>query len=164
MKEQVDRKNILWMIIFRGLIVTLLLLLALIIEYSASFSFSFIPFIEIILAAYLLSAAYFLFYFWGRFLAVQGYVQVLGDLLLITALVYATGGTASSAYFLYVFPIMGAGLVLSNRASYLTASLAAILFGGLVDMMYLGLVPVAGGSPAGGNARMLTFEQISGGI
>ena len=91
MKEQVDRKNILWMIIFRGLIVTLLLLLALIIEYSASFSFSFIPFIEIILAAYLLSAAYFLFYFWGRFLAVQGYVQVLGDLLLITALVYATG-------------------------------------------------------------------------
>ena len=150
MREQVDCKNILWMIIFRGLIVTLLLLLALVIEYSASFSFSFIPFIEIILAAYLLSAAYFLFYYWGRFLAAQAYVQVLGDLFLITALVYATGGTASSAYFLYVFPIMGAGLVLSNRASYLTASLAAILFGGLVDMMYLGLVPVAGGGPAGG--------------
>ena len=141
MKEQVDSKNILWMIIFRGLIVTLLLLLALAIEYSASFSFSFIPFIEIILAAYLLSAVYFLFYYWGRFLAAQAYVQVLADLLLITALVYATGGTASSAYFLYVFPIMGAGLVLSNRASYLTASLAAILFGGLVDMMYLAVIP-----------------------
>ncbi|MGZ4886899.1 MAG: hypothetical protein ACXV5O_04245 [Candidatus Aminicenantales bacterium] len=141
MKEQVDPRNILWMIIFRGLIVTLLLLLALAIEYSASFSFSFIPFIKIILAAYLLSAVYFLFYYWGRFLAGQAYVQVLADLLLITALVYATGGTASSAYFLYVFPIMGAGLVLSNRASYLTASLAAILFGGLVDLMYLAVIP-----------------------
>lgn len=152
MKEQVERKNILWMIIFRGLIFTLLLLLALVIEYSASFSFSFIPFIEIILAAYLLSAAYFLFYFWGRYLAVQAYVQIFADLILITALVYATGGIASSAYFLYVFPIMGASLVLSNRAAYLTASLAAILFGGLVDGIYLGMIPQTGANPASGMA------------
>jgi two-component system sensor histidine kinase PilS (NtrC family) len=150
MKEQVERKNILWMIIFRGLIVTLLLLLAVVIEYSASFSFAFIPFVEIILAAYLLSAAFFLFYFWGRYLAAQAYVQIFADLLLITALVYATGGIASSAYFLYVFPIMGAGLVLSNRAAYLTASLAAILFGGLVDGMYLGMIPLDGANPAAG--------------
>ena len=143
MKERVEPKAILWMIIFRGVIVTLLLLLALVIEYSASFSFSFVPFVELVLAAYLLSAAYFVAYYWGRFPAVQAYVQVITDLLLITALVYVTGGMASSAYFLYVFPIMGAGLVLSDRASYLTASLAAILFGGLVDGMYLGLIPQA---------------------
>jgi signal transduction histidine kinase len=150
MKEQVDRKSILWMIIFRGLIVTLLLLLAVVIEYSASFSFSFIPFIQLILAAYLLSAVYTFLYYWGRFLAAQAYVQVIADLLLITALVYTTGGTASSAYFLYVFPIMGSGLVLSNRASYLTASLAAILFGGLVDGMYLGVIPNTGPGASSG--------------
>jgi two-component system sensor histidine kinase HydH len=141
MKEQVEQKSILWMIIFRGLIVTLLLLLALVIEYSASFSFSFVDFMEIMLAAYALSAVYFLVYYWGRHLTVQAYIQLTGDLLLITVLVYATGGVASSAYFLYVFPIMGAALVLSSRASYLTASLAAILFGGLVDGMYLGVIP-----------------------
>ncbi|MGA2361376.1 MAG: ATP-binding protein [Candidatus Aminicenantales bacterium] len=150
MTDKVDRKSILLMIIFRGIIVTLLLLLALAIEYSASFSFSFIPFIKIILAAYILSAAYFLFYYWGRYPAVQAYVQVILDLVLITALVYATGGTASSAYFLYVFPIMGAALILSNRASYLTASLAAILFGGLVDGMYLGVIPSTGVDTAAG--------------
>ena len=144
MKEQVDRKSILWMIIFRGLIVTLLLLLAVVIEYSASFSFSFIPFIQLILGAYLLSAVYVFLYYWGRFLAAQAYVQIIADLLLITALVYATGGFSSSAYFLYVFPIMGAGLVLTSRASYLTAGLAAILFGGLVDGMYLGAIPNTG--------------------
>jgi signal transduction histidine kinase len=141
MSEQVDRKSILWMIILRGIIVTLLLLLAVAIEYSASFSFPFIPFIQLILAAYFFSSVCFLLYYWGRYLTAQAYFQVIGDLLLITALVYATGGTASSGYFLYVFPIMAAGLILSNRASYMTASLAAILFGGLVDLMYLGVIP-----------------------
>ncbi|HVP90844.1 MAG TPA: ATP-binding protein [Terriglobales bacterium] len=156
MKEQAERKAILWMIVFRGIIVTLLLLLALVIEYSASFSFSFVPFVELVLAAYLLSAAYFVAYYWGRFPTAQAYVQVTTDLLLITALVYVTGGMASSAYFLYVFPIMGAGLVLSNRASYLTAGLAAILFGGLVDGMYLGFIP----QPAGGAGVGLSLGSV----
>ncbi len=150
MKEQAEKKSLLWMIILRGIIVTLLLVLALAIEYSASFSFSFIPFVKIILAAYLLSAAYFLFYYWGRHTTAQAYFQVIGDLVLITGLVYVTGGIASSAYFLYIFPIMGAALVLSSRASYLTASLAAILFGGLADGMYLGLIPRTGADPTAG--------------
>ncbi|MEN6311352.1 MAG: histidine kinase dimerization/phospho-acceptor domain-containing protein, partial [Acidobacteriota bacterium] len=150
MKEQAEKKSLLWMIILRGIIVTLLLVLALAIEYSASFSFSFIPFVKIILAAYLLSAAYFLFYYWGRHTTAQAYFQVIGDLVLITGLVYVTGGIASSAYFLYIFPIMGAALVLSSRASYLTASLAAILFGGMADGMYLGLIPRTGADPTAG--------------
>lgn len=150
MRAQVERKHLLWMIIFRGMVVSLLLLLALAIEYSASFSFSFIPFIKLILTAYLFSAVCFLFYYWGRYPAVQAYVQILADLVLVTALLYVTGGIGSSAYFLYVFPIMGAALVLDQRAAYLTASLAAILFGGLVDGMYLGLVPVAGANAVTG--------------
>jgi signal transduction histidine kinase len=148
MKVQVERKHLLWMIIFRGMVVSLLLLLALAIEYSASFSFSFIPFVKLILAAYVFSALCFLFYYWGRYPAVQAYVQILADLVLVTALLYLTGGIGSSAYFLYVFPIMGAALVLDHRAAYLTASLAAILFGGLVDGMYLGLVPQTGANAA----------------
>ncbi len=150
MKVQIERKHLLWMNILRGLIVTLLLLLALAIEYSATFSFSFIPFVKIILAAYVFSAACFLFYYWNRFLAVQAYVQIFADLVLVTALLYATGGIGSSAYFLFVFPIMGAALVLDSRAAYLTASLAAILFGGLVDGMYLGLIPQTGANAAAG--------------
>ena len=150
MKVQIERKHLLWMNILRGLIVTLLLLLALAIEYSATFSFSFIPFVKIILAAYVFSAACFLFYYWNRFLAVQAYVQIFADLVLVTALLYATGGIGSSAYFLYVFPVMGAALVLDSRAAYLTASLAAILFGGLVDGMYLGLIPQTGANAAAG--------------
>ena len=138
---KVEKRSILWMVLFRLLIITLLLVLALVIEYSASFVFPFIPFIRLILAAYVLSSMYFIFYYWGKYLAVQAYVQLLMDLLIITALVYLSGGLAGSAYFLYVFPIMAAGLILSSKASYLMASLSAILFGGLVDGMYLGIIP-----------------------
>jgi len=129
------------MVLFRLLIITLLLVLALVIEYSASFVFPFIPFIRLILAVYILSSVYFVFYYWGKYLAVQAYAQLLIDLLIITVLVYLSGGLGGSAYFLYVFPIMAAGLILSSKASYLVASLSAILFGGIVDGVYLGIIP-----------------------
>lgn len=145
MLETVERKNVLWMIILRVTIYSLLLVMALIIEYSASFSFSFGPFLIIILVVFALSGTYVVLYRWGKYLTVQAYVQIFLDAAVITALVYYTGGTSSAAYFLYIFPILGAGFVLSDRAGYLTASLSAILFGGLTDGLYLGIVPYVEG-------------------
>ncbi len=63
-----------------------------------------------------------LLYAWGRRLRRPGLLQVVFDLLLITAFVYISGGIATSTYFLYVFPIMAASLVISGRAAYLAAS------------------------------------------
>src|SRR4030042_2348738 len=61
--------------------------------------------------------------------------------LLISAFVYTSGGIASSMYFLYLFPIIAAGLVVSGRAGYLAASLSAILFGLLGDGVHFGFIP-----------------------
>jgi two-component system sensor histidine kinase PilS (NtrC family) len=135
----VEKRSILWMILLRLLIVSLLLVLAVVIEYSASFVFPVISLLYLILATYLLSGVYFLLYLWGERLKTQALLQILGDLLLVTIFVHLSGGVTSSAYFLYVLPILGAGFVLSRRAAYLTAALAAIFFGVLVDAMYLGL-------------------------
>ncbi len=44
-------------------------------------------------------------------------------------------------YFLFLFPIIAASLVVSGRAGFLAASLSAILFGLLVDGVYFGFVP-----------------------
>jgi len=144
------------MIIFRVVIFALLLIMALIIEYSASFSFSIAPFILTIIAGFALSAGYMLLHYWGRLVTFQAYLQIVLDLALITGLVYFSGGTASSAYFLYIFPVIGAAFVLSSRAAYITASLSAILFGGLVDGMYLGFIPYA----EGGQVADLTFGSV----
>ena len=97
MPEKVERTNLLWMIIFRVLILAILLIMALVIEYSASFSFSIAPFILTIIVGFAFSAGYLLLHYWSRFLTLQAYTQIVLDLLVITGLVYFSGGTASSA-------------------------------------------------------------------
>ncbi len=141
MNEQVEKKNVLWMIIFRLLVVTLLFAVAVIIQYSASTAFPMIPFLYAVIASYGLSGVYFALYQWGKRLDFQAYAQIVVDLFMITGFVYITGGLSSSAYFLYVFPIIGAGLVLWGRATYLVASLSSIFFGVLADGLYLGFIP-----------------------
>jgi two-component system, NtrC family, sensor histidine kinase HydH len=98
-------------------------------------------FYYLIFGSYGFSALIFGVYAWGRGLIAQAYVQVAFDLLLITAFVYISGGLASSMYFLYLFPIIAAGLVISGRAGFLAASLSAILFGLLADGIYFGFIP-----------------------
>jgi two-component system sensor histidine kinase HydH len=63
---------------------------------------------------------------------------------LITALVYISGGLQGSFYFLYIFEIIAASIVLSRRAAYLTAALSAIFFGYLVVLMYRRIIPSFG--------------------
>jgi len=95
-------------------------------------------------AAYILSLIYFLLYQgWKRYDR-QAYIQIFFDLMWTTAIVYISGGLAGSFYFIYVFAIIAASIVISGRASYLTAAMSCVFFGGLVSMMYNNLIPVYG--------------------
>jgi two-component system sensor histidine kinase PilS (NtrC family) len=120
---------------------TSLLVSAIIIQLSSPESPANLPFYYLILGAYVFSALFFALYAGGRRLVFQAYLQVVFDLLLITAFVYISGGIASSMYFLFLFPIIAAGLVVSGRAGFLAASLSAILFGLLADGVYFGFIP-----------------------
>ena len=139
--EPVERRSVLLYNVYRLVVLTSLLVSALIIQFSSSEGGPNLPFYYLILAGYGFAAVCFVLYAWGRALVVQAYLQVIFDLLLITAFVYISGGLASSMYFLYVFPIIAASLVLAGRSGFLAASLAAILFGALVDGVYFGLIP-----------------------
>ncbi|OGD29078.1 MAG: hypothetical protein A2V57_05495 [Candidatus Aminicenantes bacterium RBG_19FT_COMBO_65_30] len=140
-EDSVDKRNVLLYNLYRLAVLTSLLVSAFIIQLSSPDSQPNPPFYYLILGAYGFSALFFGLYVWGRWLIVQAYVQVAFDLLLITAFVYISGGIASSMYFLYLFPIIAAGLVVSGRAGYLAASLSAILFGLLVDGVHFGFIP-----------------------
>ena len=137
----VEKKDVLKYVLFRLIILTSLLVSAVVIQLATPDSIPVLPFYYIILAGYGASALFFLAYLWGRRPAAQAYAQVVFDLLLITALVHISGGVGSSTYFLYLFPIIAASLVISGRAGFLAASLSAILFGALVDGTYFGLIP-----------------------
>ncbi|MDD8020097.1 MAG: ATP-binding protein [Acidobacteriota bacterium] len=140
MKETVEKKDLLRYILFRLLIITCILIAALIIQYSTGNPFPPV-FLYAVASFYGLSLIYYLLYLWGKWLVGQAYLQLIMDLLLITFLVYISEGVTTATYFLYVFAIIAASLVISVKATYLAAGLSAILFGVLVDGTYFGYIP-----------------------
>ena len=137
----VERRNVLLYNVYRLVVLTSLLVSALIIQLSSPDSELNLPFYYVIIGAYVFSAVFFVLYAWRLSLVVQASLQVVFDLLLITAFVYISGGLASSMYFLYLFPIIAASLVISGRAGFLAAALSAVLFGVLADGLYFGFIP-----------------------
>ncbi len=138
------KRYILWLIFLRLVIVTSLVVSAFIIQSITPVFLPLSPFYYLILFFYLLSLIYFILYLWGKQYSAQVYFQIFFDLILITALVYISGGLKGSFYFLYIFEIIAASIVLSKRATYVTESLSSIFFGLLVELMYFGRIPYSG--------------------
>ncbi len=141
MPTTIERKDVFWYIILRFISVTSILVTALILQLAGASVFPIVPVFYLILLAYLMTACCLLLYHKARYLGLQAYLQLVFDLFLITAFVYISGGVTSSTYVLYIFAVIAASLVISKRAAYLAAGLAAILFGLLVDGMYFGIIP-----------------------
>ena len=78
---------------------------------------------------------------------VQAYIQFFGDLLLITALVYYLGGIESPFSMLYLIVIAVASTLLRRRAGISVASVANVLYAGLVLGLYFHWLPVPPGVP-----------------
>src|SRR5436190_9446587 len=68
-------------------------------------------------------------------------IQIAGDLLVETLLVYFTGALDSPFSFLYLVSIITASMLLYRRGGLLAASGAVILYGALADLMYYGWIP-----------------------
>ncbi|MEO8035940.1 MAG: histidine kinase dimerization/phospho-acceptor domain-containing protein, partial [Acidobacteriota bacterium] len=69
-------------------------------------------------------------------------IQIAGDLIVETLLVYFTGGVDSPFSFLYLVSIITASMLLYRRGGLFSASGAVILYGALGDLMYYGIVPL----------------------
>ena len=69
-------------------------------------------------------------------------VQVAGDLVVETVLVYFTGGLDSPFSFLYLVSIITASMLLYRRGGLFGASGAVILYGGLGDLLYYRILPL----------------------
>ena len=67
-----------------------------------------------------------------RHTTAQAYIQFCGDLILITCLVYYLGGAISPFSLLYLIVIAVASTLLRRRAGVIVASLACLLYGGMI--------------------------------
>lgn len=70
------------------------------------------------------------------------YLQLAMDMMVVTLLVYFSGGISSPFYFLYILPIIVSAIFLKRTETVYVATFAFILFGLLADLMFLDLLPV----------------------
>jgi two-component system, NtrC family, sensor histidine kinase PilS len=72
------------------------------------------------------------------------YLQLLGDTVLVTAIIYATGGIESIFSFLYILTIINGSIILYRKGGMIAASSCSILFGVLVDLHYYRVIEPLG--------------------
>ncbi len=68
------------------------------------------------------------------------YAQISIDIAAETILIYITGGIESMFSFMFPLSILSAGIVLNRRACYIFATLSSILYGGLLDLQFYGII------------------------
>lgn len=130
------------LIAVRVVVVTTLLLATLIIQYTVG---AVLPLDYIYVSAgviYALTLGYIALGFAVPSRNINLMIQIAGDLLVETMLVYFTGGLDSPFSFLYLVSIITASMLLYRRGGLLAASGAAILYGALVDLIYYGIIPL----------------------
>lgn len=69
------------------------------------------------------------------------YIQIFGDIILITILISATDGIESPFVFLYLFSIIPASIMLYRAGGLAAASAASIFYGVIVDLQYYNFLP-----------------------
>jgi two-component system sensor histidine kinase PilS (NtrC family) len=86
----------------------------------------------------------------GRWLPplVSAYLQIFGDLALVTVLVYCSGGPYSVFNFLYLVVIGTSAFLLYRIGAVVLASAGAVLYGAVVQMLASGILPAPPLAPA----------------
>lgn len=104
-----------------------------------------------VLSVYILTAIYWHLLYRIKNLPLFAYIQIAADICLVTFLVYLTGNIDSSFSVLYHLTIISASIIIYRRGGYVAASLASILYGGMLDMQYYNVL---------GFVRSLNFTSI----
>jgi len=133
-----------WLIKVRILVVTFLLGLELVIRQFTPTGVPIKYFLSLILFWYTVSILYAILQALGVDEYLQAHTQILLDLLLVTGVVYVTGGVESYFLFLYPLTIIVASILLSRRSAFLVAAAGFILFAVLLEGAYYGLLPRMG--------------------
>jgi two-component system sensor histidine kinase PilS (NtrC family) len=136
-----NRAWLVWLVKVRVLILTVILGIELAVAQFSPVAFPVRLLVETIVSAYALSAFYLLVLRFSKKTKIQAVGQSLIDLLLVSILVYITGGVDSSLNFLYPLAIIVASMLLPRVWAYLTAALAFLLYGTVLELCYFGIVP-----------------------
>jgi two-component system, NtrC family, sensor histidine kinase PilS len=122
------------LMLFRVVMITTLLLIAIYVETVSETLLPVNPLYFLIAGTYGLTLVYALALRFLPFRTVQVYVQVIFDLLVITGLIYLTGGPGNRAGFMLLYPIsvLSGSVLLYRRKSLVLAGVATLLYAGML--------------------------------
>ena len=136
-----ERNWLTWLVKVRILILTVLLAIELAVIRLTPSPLPVMPFLTGMVLWFVLSLFFlFLVSVWQEH-RLQAILQVLSDLAMVTLVVHLTGGIDSSLNFLYPLVIIVACMLLPRAWGYLSAALAFILFGTILELDYYGVIP-----------------------
>jgi two-component system sensor histidine kinase PilS (NtrC family) len=122
------------LMLFRVVMITTLLLVAIYVETVSETLLPVNPLYFLIAATYGLTLLYALALRFLPFRSVQVYVQVIFDLIVITGLVYLTGGPGNRAGFMLLYPIsvLSGSVLLYRRNALVLAGLATLFYAAML--------------------------------
>ncbi len=136
-----ERNWLTWLVKVRILILMVLLAIELAVIRLTPSPLPIMPFLTGMVLWFVLSLFFlFLVSVWSEH-RLQAILQVLSDLAMVTLVVHLTGGIDSSLNFLYPLVIVVACMLLPRGWGYLSAALAFILFGTILELDYYLVIP-----------------------
>jgi two-component system sensor histidine kinase PilS (NtrC family) len=109
-------------------------------------------FVPLIVLWYTLAIVYVILLRWIPRVNWHAPIEMVCDLLVITGLVYSTGGNESYFTSLFLLAILMASVLFSRRGVYLVAISSFLLLGAVVVLVYYGKVPRTASSAPSGHA------------
>ncbi len=137
------RKRVLWMMLLRVVLISVLLGATIIINYRTEAAFTtpsprFL--LGLIALTYFFTILYSFWYRWAKDFRRLSRVQIIIDLVIWGCLAYATGGIASGFTFLFDLWVIVAAVVLGGRVSYYTALISAAILVCMAILMSFGML------------------------
>jgi two-component system, NtrC family, sensor histidine kinase PilS len=149
-----------WLVKVRVIVISFLLGVELLIVNLSPNNVPTRLFVTVILIWYTVSVFFIvLVSVWEEY-KLQAITQIFTDLAFVTAVVYVTGGVDTIFNLLYFLVIIVAGILLPRAWAYLTAAVASILFGGLLELCYFDKLPSYQVSPRG-DLKSVTVVVLS---
>lgn len=142
MQPTFDERNwLVWLVKVRIFILTLLLAVELAIAQFTPTPLPMRLFLSTVLFWYSLSLFYVLLLSFWQEHQIQAALQILTDLVMVSVVIYETGGWDSSLNFLYPLVIIVAAVLLPRVWGRIVAALAFILYGAVLELNYYDVIP-----------------------
>jgi two-component system, NtrC family, sensor histidine kinase PilS len=135
------RQKLIWLMTLRMVVIITLLGSAILIQLVSRTILPINPLYFVIFLTSMFTLLYAFLFNRIQDLKLLAYLQLAGDVLVITLLIYFTGGVKSSFSFLYILIIIAASILVLRRGSLFIASASSICYGLMIVLLHYKVIP-----------------------